>query len=433
MEVAIVGAGLTGVHAALELAAQGHAVVVFERSGSVAAESSFAQGGLCAPALSPVWGALCGTQALALQSSGLSDAGWRWAARQARGKGWTEARQTALLTLARQSLARSALLRKQLQLEHERSEGLLLLMRDEAQARKAQPLVERWQGAGLAHQWLDAEACRRLEPGLSPDTPLHGGWQLNEAEACNGRELCLLLKQAAQRLGAHFMFHTEVRALQAGRRPALTHGPAAQTGIAAAAQRQEALAASGPSTLPSPREVQTHSFDAIVLCGAQPADPLLAQLGLKPALRRVWGRTLTAPLRQLEAFPDLGPRANLVDDRHQLSLSRLGQRVRVSGGASLQAPSRGDKGFEQLHEVLHDWFPGAIQPQQAQHWQGSRLMVADGLPLLGASGAEGIWLNLAQGGQGAALAAGAAQLMAALIGGRDPGWDLSPFSAERLR
>lgn len=433
MEVAIVGAGLNGVHAALELAAQGHAVVVFERSGSVAAEASFAQGGLSAPALSPVWGALCGTQPLELQASGLSDAGWRWAARQARGKGWTEARQNALLALARQSLTRSTLLRRQLQLDHERSEGLLVLMRDEAQARKAQPLVERWQAAGIAHQWLDADACRRQEPGLSPDTPLHGGWQLPEAEAGNGRELCLLLKQAAQRLGAHFMFHTEVRALQAGRRPALTHTPAAQAGLPGASQRQEALAAAGPSTVPSPREAQTHSFDAIVLCGAQPGDPLLAQLGLKPAMRQVWGRTLTAPLRQLEAFPDLGPRASLIDDRHQLSLSRLGQRVRVSGGACLQAPSRGDKGFEHLHEVLHDWFPGAIQSQQVQYWQGSRLMLADGLPLLGASGAEGIWLNLAHGGQGAALAAGSAQLLAALIGGRDPGLDLSAFGPDRLR
>ncbi|HLO95403.1 MAG TPA: FAD-dependent oxidoreductase, partial [Burkholderiaceae bacterium] len=212
-----------------------------------------------------------------------------------------------------------------------------------------------------------------------------------------------------------------------------THGPAVQAGLPATAQRQEAMGASGPVTAPSPREVQTHSFDAVVLCGARPEDPLLAQLGLKPALRQVWGRTLTAPLRQLEAFPDLGPRANLVDDRHQLSFSRLGQRVRVSGGASLRAPSRGDKGFERLHEILHDWFPGAIQTQQVQYWQGSRLMLADGLPLLGASGAEGIWLNLAHGGQGAALAAGSAQAVAALVGGRDPGCNLSPFAPERLR
>lgn len=430
MEVAIIGAGITGTHAALELAAQGHAVVVFERSGSVASESSFAQGGLSAPALSGVWGALCGSQPLALQGSSLSHPGWRWAARQARAQR-DDATAGTLRALAQQSLARSTVLRRQLQLDHERSEGLLLLVRSEAQARKAQALAESWRQAGVSHAWRDADQCRQHEPGLNPDIPLHGGWHLPEAEATNGRELCLLLKQAAQRLGVHFSFHTEVHQLQAGKRPALTHGPAPQAGLPAVNPRQEASSAAGPATLPSPREVQTHSFDAVLLCGAQVGDPLLHQLGLKPALRQVWGRTLTAPLRQLEAFPDLGPRANLIDDEQQVILSRLGQRVRVSGGASFQPPSRGDKGFEALHAVLHDWFPGAIQPQQVQYWQGSRLMSADGLPLLGASGAEGIWLNLAHGGQGAAMAAGAAQVMAALIGGRDPGLDLAPFAAAR--
>lgn len=430
MEVAIIGAGITGIHAALELAAQGHAVVVFERSGSVASESSFAQGGLSAPALSGVWGALCGSQPLALQGSSLSHPAWRWAARQARNRR-DDTTAATLRALAQQSLARSTVLRRQLQLDHERSEGLLLLVRSEAQARLAQALAESWQQASVSHAWRDAEQCRQQEPGLNPDTPLHGGWHLPEAEATNGRELCLLLKQAAQRLGVHFSFHTEVRQLQAGKRPALTHGPAPQAGLPAVSPRQDAASAAGPATLPSPREVQTHSFDAVVVCGAQPEDPLLHQLGLKPALRQVWGRTLTAPLRQLEAFPDLGPRANLIDDAQQVILSRLGQRVRVSGGASFQPPSRGDKGFEALHAVLHDWFPGAIQPQQLQYWQGSRLMSADGLPLLGASGAEGIWLNLAHGGQGAAMAAGAAQVVSALIGGRDPGLDLTPFAATR--
>lgn len=431
MEIAVIGAGITGVHAALELAAQGHAVVVFERSGSVAAESSFAQGGLSAPALSPVWGGLCGSQPLEIQGAGLSSPGWRWAARQARTQR-TDAASDALLALAQQSLARSTVMRRQLQLEHERSEGLLLLMRTESQARAAQPLSEHWARAALPHHWLDADQCRQLEPGLSADTTLHGGWHLPDAEAGNGRELCLLLKQAAQRLGVHFSFHTEVRQLQGGPRPTVTHGPAVQAGLAAAGQRAEALSATGPSTIPSPREVQTHSFDAVLMCGAQPDDPLLSQIGLKPALRQIWGRTLTAPLRQLEAFPDLGPRASLIDDERQVCLSRLGQRVRVSGGASLQAPSRGDKGFEQLHAVLHDWFPGAIQPQQVQYWHGSRLMLADGMPLLGASPAEGIWLSIAPGGQGAALAAGSAQALAALIGGRDPGLDLSPFATSRL-
>ena len=49
MKVAVIGAGVIGVTTAYELAADGHEVTVFERRGSVAAETSFANAGIVAP------------------------------------------------------------------------------------------------------------------------------------------------------------------------------------------------------------------------------------------------------------------------------------------------------------------------------------------------------------------------------------------------
>ena len=55
MKVAIVGAGIIGVTTAWELACDGHDVVVFERRGAAAEESSFANAGVVAPGYVTPW------------------------------------------------------------------------------------------------------------------------------------------------------------------------------------------------------------------------------------------------------------------------------------------------------------------------------------------------------------------------------------------
>ena len=68
--------------------------------------------------------------------------------------------------------------------------------------------------------------------------------------------------------------------------------------------------------------------------------------------------------------------------------------------------------------MLDDWFPGAAQTREAQHWKGARPMLPDGPPVLGDSGAPGVWLNLGHGASGWALACGSARVLAECISGR---------------
>jgi len=83
--------------------------------------------------------------------------------------------------------------------------------------------------------------------------------------------------------------------------------------------------------------------------------------------------------------------------------------------------------------VLDDWFPGATLTTQAQHWKGARPMLPDGPPVLGRSGAPGVWLNLGHGSSGWALSCGSARVLAAQIAGRAAPLDLTGLGVERLK
>jgi D-amino-acid dehydrogenase len=123
-----------------------------------------------------------------------------------------------------------------------------------------------------------------------------------------------------------------------------------------------------------------------------------------------------------------------MDERFKVAISRLGQRVRIAGSAELggrldrvSAPA-----IETLYKVLDDWFPGCAQLSQAQTWKGARPMLPDGPPVLGPSGASGVWLNLGHGSSGWALSCGSARVLADLMAGRRSSIDTEGLGIERL-
>lgn len=414
MRVAIVGAGIVGVATAYELAAEGHEVMVFERHGSVAAQASFAPGGLIAPPLVAPWSAVHDGAATAAPwhlASRLDAGAWRWlrAARRHDDAPQGHAGGDALQTLARMSLARLRALANEVHIAHERTQGCLVLWRDDADLAQARPWLKHMAEAGARFELLDAAHCRALEPGLGLETPLRAGVRLPDAEAGNVRQFAHELRSEAQRLGVGFRFDTPVLSITAGRQPTLVHG--------------------------STSEPVSATFDAIVVCAALDAAPLLHPLGLKLPLRGLHGYSLTAPLRQVEQHPDIGPRAALLDHRHEVSICRLGQRVRVAGVAELGGDAQriDDAAIATLYQVLHDWFPGAAQLDRVQRWKGARTLLPDGLPAIGRSALEGIWLNLGHGAHGWALACGCARLIADQLAGRRPMLDASAMDPARLR
>ena len=412
MKIAIVGAGIVGVTTAYELAADGHAVTVFDRHNAAATQDSFATGGLLAPAAAIPWalpGPLAPTRWLGRQAPmrlgrqlTLSDLSWlrQWRRAAARAAHSPQPAGLALLQLARYSQARLLNLAQQLDLPFEHSTSTLLLLRSARDAEAAAPLLKALRETGHTTFEVDADTARRIEPGLSPTLPLAGALHLPEGLAGNCRQFALLLRQAAQRLGADFQWGTAVERV-----------------------------CTTPTGVQIRGEASPRPFDAVVLCAGAQAAPLLRPLGLRLPLAALYGSTLSAPLREaLHA-----PQSVVVDIASGSTIARLGQRVRIAGGAELgRAHEAHPQTVHALYRVLGECFPGGVtHASGVQVWRGARAMLPDGAPAIGPSGTPGVWLNLGHGASGWALACGSARLLADQLAQHTPALPSESWAPQR--
>lgn len=415
MKIAVIGAGVIGITTAYELVRDGHEVTVLDRRATAAEETSFANAGIVAPGYVAPWAApgmpgkalrhLLGRHAPVRLSwpLGARELAWMWRWYRACKLETYLANRVRLHRLANYSLERLRHLTQDLKLEYDREPGYMVLLRSEADHGLAQPGLQALRDLGVPFAELDAAGARRVEPALHADTALFGAIHLPGAEVANCRQFVLLLKNEAAKLGASFRFGTTVEQILT------TPGPA--------------LRLSGES--------EPQRFDQVVVCAGVQSTSLLQALGLELALIPVYGYALSTTLRE----PLNGPNSAVMDERYKVSISRLGQRIRVAGSAEIGgSPERMRAGSVQtLHKVLQDWFPGAAHPSNnVQVWKGARPMLPDGPPIIGASGQPGVWLNLGHGSSGWALACGSARALSDLMGGRQPEIDLSGLGLDRV-
>lgn len=406
MKIAVIGAGIIGVTTAYELSRDGHDVTVLERYGAAAEEASFANAGIVAAGMPNREVSHFFSRPAPIRLSwpiSAHELAWFWKWRRARRLDRHRANQAQRQSLASYSRERLHHITADLKLDYERSEGLLMLLRSEQDSKMAQPGLQLLREAGRDFKELSAPDVRKLEPALSPDTPFFGAIQLIDAEVANCRQFALLLKNESQRRGVKFEFNTEVR-----------H-----------------ISSAGGVTLTVAGETGARPFDAAVICAGSDSARLLVPLGIRVALAAVHGYSISAPIRE----PLNAPRSGVIDRRHQVAITRLGNRVRVSGLAELggvPGKNRADA-LQTLYRVLHDWFPGAAKLSSGvQEWKGARPTLPDGAPIVGASGVPGLWLNLGHGASGWALSCGSARVLADLMAGRSPDLDVNAFGIERL-
>jgi D-amino-acid dehydrogenase len=262
----------------------------------------------------------------------------------------------------------------------------MVLLRDAREFDRIQANLKILADAGFEHKMLDAATARKVEPALSTATTLHAALHLPNDLVANCRQFALLLREKAQSLGAQFHFGTSQSHIE--------HG---SQGI----------------------RLGDASFDHVVVCAGVDSATLLKPLGIHIPLIPVYGYSVSAPIRE----PIDAPISGVMDERYKVAISRLGNRIRVAGGAQIggDPTSINQTAIQTLYKVLTDWFPAAADTKgqtgskgrgQVQVWKGARPMLPSGLPRVGASGVQGVWLNLGHGSSGWALSCGSARLLA---------------------
>ena len=415
MKVAVIGAGIVGVTTAYELSTQGHEVHVYERSGSAAEVCSFANAGVSSPGYVTPW-AKPGMAShvllhlwqkhtpVRLHRPKLHELRWLWRWWRACNEKTFATNRAHLLNLSQYSLMRMQTLRDTLHLDHEHSKGYLVLLRGDRELKLVQPSLSVMRQAGLNFKTITAQEAREIEPALNPETSMVQALHFPDDEVGNCRQFALLLKNEAEARGVHFHFNADVQPFSSAQ-PKRVRTSATDSGTA---------------------------FDAVVMCAGLASARLLRPLGVKIPLMAVHGYSVSAPVRE----PLDAPKSGIMDERYKVAISRLGQRVRISGGAEIggDAQAHHNGSLQTLYKVLDDWFPGAARTQEnLQVWKGSRPMLPDGPPLVGQTHTDGVWVNLGHGSSGWALSCGSAKALADQLSGRQPDIDMHGFAWGRLK
>lgn len=411
-QVAVIGGGVIGVCTAYFLAAAGHQVVVVERRGNVAAEASFGNAGVMAPGYVTPWAKpgmprhllahLFRQEAPLMLPRKMDPALWRWI------RLWLSEcalekfhanmqRMQRLYAYSRNALRQ---LEPQVLQIDEKTQGYLQLFRTAQDMALAEPALAMLAELDGAHRLLDADAARLLEPALAPQTALAGALYLPHAETGNCPLFTKQLKHIAISMGVEFIFGNSVSAItQNGSQLALNIG---ETSFAA---------------------------DAIVLAAGTESARMLKELGINTPLFPVKSYAATATVKDMEA----APLAALMDETYRVSITRMGNRIRLAGTAELASRSATmpETAQRTLRKVGNDWFPHAANYSNANFWCGLQATLPDGPPLIGATPIKNLFVNIGHGANGWAVAAGAGKLVADIISERTPEIDLNGLTLAR--
>jgi D-amino-acid dehydrogenase len=417
MKIVILGSGVIGTTSAWYLAAAGHEVTVLDRQPGPALETSFANAGEISPGYASPWAGpgipvkaikwLMMRHAPLLIHPSFDTAFWRFGLAMLRN--CTAARyavnKSRMVPLAEYSRDLLKALRAETGIAYDaRTQGTLQLFRTEklmAGAAKDQKVLNE---LGVPNHLLDPEGCIAAEPALARvREKFVGGLRLPNDET-----------------GDCFKFTNALRDLAAARGVDFRYGV-----------RIERIVAEGGRVTGVATDRGSFAGDAYVLALGSHSPLMLKPHGIDLPVYPVKGYSLTVPITDASGAPE----STVMDEKHKVAITRLGDRIRVGGMAELDGYSTAlhPNRRATLEHVVSDLYPDGGDAKAGTFWAGHRPMTPDGPPVIGRAKYPNLWLNTGHGTLGWTMACGSGAVLADLVSGRAPAIDADELGLERYR
>jgi D-amino-acid dehydrogenase len=423
MHVIVIGAGLLGTSTAWFLRQRGFEVTVLERREGPALEASKGNGGYHQSGLpehwnvpgihremAKAWVATWGTPpldaAMMIRTRALPGlAGWgirflsnttktKYRAALAANHALANySQETYLETVANLDLDCAA-----------RSNGGVWLFRDQQALDHYAAAAARMVAKGTEFSVLNPAELSIMEPALSPIADRLTGALHFAGEATGDPYLyCTQLEHAAKAVGAEFRYGQDV--LSIGVKGSRFNIRTTNNDL---------------------------NGDRVVLCAGASSPQLAAQLGVRLPIRPAKGYSITLPMknwtnRPTHAVADMGLHAGTTP---------MGDDLRVAGTAEFAgfdnfiSQNRIDS-LRSMVDQIYPEFSDVMDHDDYNAWTGFRPLSADGLPFIGPTGIDGLYLNTGHGGLGWTQSAGSGKALADHIAGIDHSFDISPFALGR--
>ena len=391
--VAVIGAGVTGLTTAYELADRGFDVTIFDRHRYAAMETSFANGGQLSASNAETW-TQWGTVLKGLKWMLQADApllvnprptlhkiGWmaEFLSNIPRYKANTV--ETVRLAIAARAVLFEMAAREGIDFDLERR-GILHFYdrhKDLAHARMVNGLLAE---GGLVRRELSPAEIREVEPALHGD--FVGGFLTESDSSGDIHKFTVGLAEACARRGADMRFGTDVYDV-------------------AAIDGGVQISSSGGEK----------SFEGVVVAAGVRSRAIAAALGDRVNIYPVKGYSITVALDDA-ASQAAAPWVSLLDDKSKIVASRFGQdRFRIAGTAEFTGANRDIRAdrIRPLVEWCEKHFPG-ISTEHATPWAGLRPMTPSMLPRVGRGKKPGVFYNTGHGHFGWTLSAATARIVA---------------------